>query len=366
MTSTCEIQPVGKRRDGGTRYWCTKHRANATAKYGVQADQCVAAQDEVIGPSETYELNPKEYPGGVALWGAVPAVYSTTSLPLDRGLHIHARKVASAGKVIDQTFRRIRVPITDTLLPGDYMEVDELDAINFMVSSVFDHPMKFVSCTLCGFPHLDRDWFAVHKHKRHLCHGCGRQFSDVEAGIGNPAFRLASLFGVKNRPRPEKASGRLSIKQADFPGGIQIWGSNPAIVWTSRAKEQIGIHVHAYKDAKNKAMPDGTFQQVEIDGININANHVRTFMAQCAMPHIRDRVVYLRCTACKADHFDVGELAYTPHMQHECDTCGATFSSHGRVRLTIGNPFVDTRKKLERYAVAPLQSHYLDLRAEAI
>ena len=28
--STCEIVSVGKRRDGGTRYWCLTHRANAT------------------------------------------------------------------------------------------------------------------------------------------------------------------------------------------------------------------------------------------------------------------------------------------------------------------------------------------------
>lgn len=34
---TCEIVNVGKRRDGGSRFWCLSHHANATAKYGVAA-----------------------------------------------------------------------------------------------------------------------------------------------------------------------------------------------------------------------------------------------------------------------------------------------------------------------------------------
>jgi len=28
----CEVVAVGKRRDGGTRYWCLRHKADATAK----------------------------------------------------------------------------------------------------------------------------------------------------------------------------------------------------------------------------------------------------------------------------------------------------------------------------------------------
>ena len=37
-SSACDIVSVGKRRDGGTRYWCLRHKADATAKYGRPAD----------------------------------------------------------------------------------------------------------------------------------------------------------------------------------------------------------------------------------------------------------------------------------------------------------------------------------------
>lgn len=87
----CKIIAVGKRRDGGTRYWCLRHHANATAKYGVAADKCVAADDPPITAEETLHLDFGEYPGGIALWGSVPAVYDTTIQPTDRGIHVHAR-----------------------------------------------------------------------------------------------------------------------------------------------------------------------------------------------------------------------------------------------------------------------------------
>src|SRR4029077_13173243 len=87
----CEISPVAKRRDGGTRYWCLKHRADATAKYGKPATACRTAPPPRSAKKDTMTLDCSKYPGGVALWGAVPAVYDTTTQPLDRGIHVHSR-----------------------------------------------------------------------------------------------------------------------------------------------------------------------------------------------------------------------------------------------------------------------------------
>lgn len=107
---SCKIIAVGKRRDGGTRYWCLGHHANATAKYGVAADKCVAADDPPITAEETLHLDFADYPGGIALWGSVPAVYDTTTQPTDRGIHVHARSNAGGLKDIDRTYRRLRIP----------------------------------------------------------------------------------------------------------------------------------------------------------------------------------------------------------------------------------------------------------------
>src|SRR5262245_12607035 len=86
-TSTCRIVAVGKRRDGGTRFWCLEHRADATAKYGVRAEACRYAHFPTLTESEQLVLDIDEHPGGVALWGAVPPIYDTSEMPIDRGIH---------------------------------------------------------------------------------------------------------------------------------------------------------------------------------------------------------------------------------------------------------------------------------------
>ena len=79
FASACDIRSVGKRRDGGTRYWCLAHKADATAKYGRRAKVCRAAHLPPILPEEILTLDLDQYQGGVALWGAVPPIYDTTA-----------------------------------------------------------------------------------------------------------------------------------------------------------------------------------------------------------------------------------------------------------------------------------------------
>src|SRR5262245_52509919 len=82
----CDVVAVEKRRDGGTRYWCRAHRADATAKGGTAKARCLGADAVPIRADETMTLDLDKYLGGVALWGAVPAVYDTTRQKMDRGI----------------------------------------------------------------------------------------------------------------------------------------------------------------------------------------------------------------------------------------------------------------------------------------
>src|SRR3989442_3938475 len=87
----CDVVAIEKRRDGGTRYGCRAHRADATAKGGTPAKKCRLADKVPLRVEEIQTLDIDRYRGGVALWGAVPAVYDTTRRPMDSGIHIHAR-----------------------------------------------------------------------------------------------------------------------------------------------------------------------------------------------------------------------------------------------------------------------------------
>jgi transposase-like protein len=310
-----------------------------------------------VSKAETCWVDVTDYPGGLALWGAVPPVYDTTRLPLDRGVHLHARTTVGGPKDIDATFRS--VVLTGLSNRDGPVTVSELDAIYYMVSSVFGFAMRHVECTACGAPHLDRDWFSVHPHRRHLCAGCGRTFRDTETGIGNPIWGLRSAHSS----RPSKKSRRIC--QRDFPGGVQVWGSNAAFVWTSRRSEMEGVHLHAFEDG-NRPTIDDTYASVEIDGIRLDADLVRISMAQQALPHISGRTHSFSCPSCGAEHADIGEMAFTPHERHECARCGEMFSSSTRKRKTIGNPMLGVLQALANFAPRAAQRHDLGLIPETL
>src|SRR5208282_929360 len=363
QSTQCDIVSVGKRRDGGTRYWCLRHKADATAKYGRRASQCRTAHIPPISAAETLTLDIDRYEGGIALWGAVPPVYDTTTQPMDRGIHVHARTTVGGVKEMDQTYRAVR--IFGDRLPEEGILVSELDAIYYMVSSVFGYGMKHVTCSYCGYAHLDRDWFSVHPHRRHLCAGCGRHFRDTETGIGNPIYAVRDACGVTTL-EPKLSGKKLDIKQADFPGGIQVWGSNPAFIWTSGINEEEGIHVHAFRE--NTGMPalDETYGRVTIDGMKLNASMVRTLMAQSALPSLTKRVLPIDCPSCHKAQFDVGDLAFTPSVERRCKACDHEFTAPGRLRKIIANPLPGVLARLAEKAPRQPQHHDLGLMPETL
>jgi len=345
------------------RYWCLRHKADATAKYGTKAEACRASHLPPIDELEILSLRLEDYPGGVALWGAVPPVYDTTLNPLDRGIHVHARRATSEAKEIDQTFRAVR--LLDNRLPSQGVLVSELDAIYYMVSAVFSCEMKYVVCSFCDYPHLDRDWFSVHPHHRHLCAGCGNLFRDTRIAVGNPICGVQDLWNQE--ARVQHPSNRiLEIRQSEFPGGIQIWGSNPAFIWTSPKNEAEGIHVHAYEDGTSLPQLDDTYAQVIIDGVDLDPTMVRIAMAQSALPHLKERVLTLDCPSCGHVLFNTGELAFTPIAKHRCPQCSYQFAGGGRFRKTIANPIGGVLQRLAKEAPRERRQHDLGLLTETL
>lgn len=360
---TCKIVAVGKRRDGGTRYWCLEHKADATAKYGKPSVACRAAHIPPIACEDIFVLDLQKYKGGIALWGAVPAVYDTTKLPMDRGIHVHARVRKHAKKEMDRTFRTVR--LLDSRVCDGGVLVTEIDAIYYMVTSVFGFATQHVRCSYCEAPHLDRDWFSVRPHRRHLCASCGKHFTENTACIGNPIVGVRESFNITDH-QAVKSKQTLRIKQADFSGGIQLWGSNPAFIWTSSQAEEEGIHVHAFRKECEVPDLDETYGKVSIDGVALEPNMVRILMAQSAMPSIRDRVKSFECPHCHTSRFSLESAGFIPVAKHSCSHCGLEFAPRGRLRKQIGNPLPAILEKLSKDAVRKPQHHVLDLLSETL
>ena len=305
-------------------------------------------------PNDAYTLNLNEYPGGVGLWGAVPPLYDTTRLPLDRGIHVHARRIRSTLKDVDTTVSAVR--LVGGNIPERGVHVSELDAISYMVCAVLSIKVRHIVCSLCQHPHLDQDWYSVHRHIVHRCESCGNYFRDSVYGIGNPIRGIQKDYNL-HPSIPRKSSKELHISQRDFPGGIQIWGSNPAFIWSSNNEQEEGIHIHAFKEDDQPPYHDDTYSKVTIDGISLDADMVRTLMAQRALCHLEGRIVTLICKRCLHSEFSIGREAYTPVIHDTCSVCFGTLSSAPTNRALIGNPLFETFISLEKNAIRSPQEH---------
>lgn len=264
---------------------------------------------------------------------------------------------------MDWTYRAVQ--IMGGGLPRKGIVVQEIDAIYYMVTSVFGYSMRYVTCTHCEWPHLDRDWFSVHPHRRHLCAGCGRHFRDSVTGIGNPIVGVRHACSAREqKTAPSKL--KLDIRQADFPGGIQVWGSNPAFLWTSRRAEAEGIHVHAFLDGQEVPELDETYGEVIIDRVSLDPTMVRVLMAQNVMPSLKDRTKSIDCPSCGQPQFSVGEAAYTPTAMHTCSKCSHQFTVQGKLRKTIANPLPAVLAGLAKLAPRPPQQNRIALLPETL
>lgn len=301
-----------------------------------------------IEASKRFVLEPEKYPGGVSLWGTVEPVYNSTGNPAERGIHVHARFECNSKKAVDWTFDAVELPVPRDLLGTETVVITRDTAVAYYLSRFLKRPMGAIFCPKCNTPHLDSDWFAVKPHRLHLCHGCNELFKEPDRLISNPLEAVRHRLGDHDSNRTvQRANKSISLRQSDYAGGMQLWASNPALLWTSTRPEEAGIHLHAFEDPSGMPIVDDTFDQVRIDGMPLDEEHLRHFMAQNALYYLRNKIVCLRCPVCNAAKFDRDEAAFRPKSSHSCDDCGNGFNTPGARKLVVSNPFVETVKVLE-------------------
>lgn len=348
----CDIRAETKLRNGYPNWWCYTHYSSARGEGGIKLDVCDKALIPPIQENEIIRIDLDEYPGGVGVWGALEAVLDTKRVtPEPKGVHVHLRRGEGEPKIVDQTFKEvyIKVPSTSIYNESEWVKIDDYTACAYTASAVFKRNLKVIACKHCKRHHIDADWFAVHYHKKHFCTYCGRDFIDSEPSISNPVFYLQQVFSDKFLNRTLKnVDKKLIIKQQDYPGGIQIWGSNPAIIWTAKRAEEAGIHVHLFKEALGAPFSDDTYGYVEIDGVILDPMMLRYYMVQKAFPYLSKYIDSLHCPKCKEEHFDKDDKALNPHKIHECEYCSFVFEDKSRYKSgVVSNPILAKLKSLE-------------------
>lgn len=91
-------------------------------------------------------LEPTRFPGGIAIWGALPAVYDTTNCPPDQGVHVHARIQVGGRKSIDETFAAVEVTIAPSEDTQEVFCIDGDDASHYNIATILKRRLKYLKC----------------------------------------------------------------------------------------------------------------------------------------------------------------------------------------------------------------------------
>lgn len=346
----CNILQIGKFRNGSLKYWCTVHKAGFKGVLDKNTSKCVKSDILQISESEKFYLNPEEWEGGVGLWGSLNSVYNTSKYSghSEKGIHVHARSEIDGIKHVDGTYTElyIKTPANDLFGTEKHIKLDSEIARAYTASMVMGKSIKYLECSYCKTPHIDSELFAVKYHIKHMCTSCGREFMDDKAGISNPVVKVKEIFkDMINNQSINLVDRELNINQSDYPAGIEIWGSNPAIIWTAQRSEEAGIHIHIHKKGQSgERITDETYGKVIIDGIELNHVQIRYLMVQNSLKFLKNKVKSIFCPQCDKSHFDNLDMATLPHKNHTCEFCNFKFTTKKKL---IGNPMVNTLKQLE-------------------
>ncbi|KTD01823.1 hypothetical protein [Fluoribacter gormanii] len=286
--------------------------------------------DSQILRRKPISINLDSFPGGVAAWGALPAVFDCHNNKFDRGVHVHARMTGSGKKIIDQSY-----PEVEIIWQEKNMILTEACALSYTMSSIFDFDIVSLNCSHCGTELLDENLASVLPSFEHYCAFCGGLTLTSKRCVANPVIRFKEVLHDKLVKRPSIMPQRkIMLDNTQYPGGFQIWGSNPSIIWTAKRLEESAIHVHAYNREKKRVI-DNTYSEVWVNGILLDIEMVRILQIQKAIPELRFCLTSINCPSCSHAHFDKELLAVVPHQQHQCEQCDAVFTTPTSV---ISNP----------------------------
>ncbi len=289
--------------------------------------------------SSTLSFNIDNYTGGVAIWGALPAVFDTTTQAFDRGVHVHARLARVSKKCIDATYESVNV-----VSQNKAFLINEATAVHFSLASVFNHKIISLTCEQCSQSILSSQLFSLIPHHEHICHHCGYINFTNEACIANPVIELKKNLGDNSIKRksilPDR---RINIDTDQYLGGVQIWGSNPSIIWTASRDEESAIHVRAYADSERRVI-DNTYSEVCIDGEYLDIEMIRLWQIQKMIPELMSNVSAVFCPCCDAAQFDKGIYAVIPQTYRKCQQCAFSFSHESK----ISNPVISILNKFKQ------------------
>lgn len=180
---TCNIEYVGKKRNGKSQYYCTIHKSFASDKNGNKLDSCLCLNKRQF--DNLLDLNNIEIKD-------IRIIY-------DNILECTIPKILIDNKEFDGVL----------IFDNSILTYKDLSGI--MLAKLNNMPVETVECHRCHRKHSDNGKFAYTPHSVHLCLYCGHLFHVKEKNVGS---ELAFIYDIPNMI--------LKDREIDIDGRCQV------------------------------------------------------------------------------------------------------------------------------------------------
>ena len=273
-------------------------------------------------------INPDDYQGGIGVWASFNPAFTNRNRrnvtePIS-GVHVHARKRLGIAKCIDYTFDLVILELSSYGM--GFREVANNMMLSYFIAENLGHKIKSLKCPHCGHPHLDEGELNTKPHSHHLCLNCNRDFHDIEESVSNPLMEIRQTM-IHRRPEPPVAAvnREVDILKDEYPGGIEMYGTHKALIWTSTVPQESGIHLHCYAEGGKNRLVDDTYGIVDLNGVRLNPTETQLLQAQLISSYLRPFVKTVYCPKCHSPQKDIHDRACTPHVNFTCENCNHSF-----------------------------------------
>ena len=269
----CDFVKAGKFRNGPPRWWCRTHQTYWGTKSDIQSYEtsgemtCSEHGQRMSYVVSPLTLNLADY-DEVGVWCSMPAAISTETIEArPPRIHVHVRPKSGGHKTVDGDFQAISILYSDEMALFGTQDITRVNitppsAFEFVCALEAGREMSCVSCTRCGYPHLDLGEFARVPHLKHYCGNCGCDSTRSNGKIiSTPLKPLHDQFA---RTLAYEVPSRTLNLDDHGHCRFTVWASTPAVVWTASRPQELGIHVHVHDGTRR--IIDDTFGAVTYQG----------------------------------------------------------------------------------------------------
>lgn len=194
----CNIEYVGKLRNGTPQYYCSVHKSFASDKKGNKLEECLCDNKELYNN----RLNIKE-----------------TNIENIKVIYPNILKnVIPKILIKDKEFNGV--------LEYDNCILNYKDLGGIMLSKLNSIPLDIVKCSHCNHYHSDNGKFAYTPHRTHLCLYCGHLFRVKERNIGNEFSFIYNIPDIKLEKSMINIDNECSIIYDLFNGSLSVNNQN--------------------------------------------------------------------------------------------------------------------------------------------